>query len=98
MQFYMLEGTFRKPLAQTPAMQQAIDAHLAYLNGGLQDGSILLSGPRSDGKGGGVIVIKSDDIEAFCQNDPLVQAGIQDYHITEFSLLDCQDSIRSWFA
>ncbi|MBE0600877.1 MAG: hypothetical protein IH607_03755 [Firmicutes bacterium] len=98
MQFYVLEGIFRTRLPENTSLEPVIDAHLAYLSAGFQDGSILFSGPRSDGKGGGVIAIKSNDIQAFCQNDPLVQAGIQEYRITEFDLYNCQESIRSWFV
>ena len=98
MKYYVLEGTFRNGLPENSILQTAINAHLAYLSSGFEDGSILFSGPRMDGKGGGAIVIKSDDIDAFCQNDPLVQAGIQEYHITEFSLYNCQEAVKAWFA
>ena len=73
----MLEGSFVKNLPERNELQKAIDAHLEYLQIGFNDGSILLSGPKV-GAGGGIIIVKCDDIEKFCNDDPLVKAGIQE--------------------
>ena len=81
MKYYVLEGTFADTLPDQNALQRAIDAHLEYLKTGFNDGSILVSGPKTN-VGGGIIVLKCDDIEKFCSNDPLVKAGIQKYRIT----------------
>ena len=96
MKYYMLEGSFVKKLPEKSDLQREIDAHLEYLEIGFSDGSILVSGPKV-GAGGGIIVVKCDDIEKFCNNDPLVKAGIQEYRITEFKLHNCQDYLKSWF-
>jgi uncharacterized protein YciI len=96
MKYYVLEGSFAENLPGKDELQKAIDAHLAYLEAGFEDGSILVSGPKP-GTGGGIIVVKSDDIEKFCKDDPLVQAGIQEYRITEFKLHNCQGCLRTWF-
>lgn len=96
MKYYVLEGTFSKDLPEKNELQKAIDAHLEYLKTGFDDGSILVSGPKA-GTGGGIIVVKCDDIEKFCADDPLVKAGVQEYRITEFKLHDCQDYLRVWF-
>jgi uncharacterized protein YciI len=96
MKYYVLEGTFSEKLPDQTTLQKAIDAHLAYLDYGFDDGSILVSGPKV-GAGGGVIVVKCDDIQKFCNEDPLVQAGIQKYRIIEFELHRCQESIKTWF-
>ena len=92
----MLEGSFIEELPEQRELQKAIDAHLAYLQIGFDDGSILISGPKI-GIGGGIIVVKCEDIEKFCQDDPLVKAGIQKYRVTEFKLYNCQEYLRSWF-
>jgi len=55
-----------------------------------------MSGPKV-GAGGGVIVVKCDDIDRFCSDDPLAVAGVQQYRITEFELYRCQDEIAGWF-
>ncbi len=96
MKYYVLEGTFTKNLPEKIELQKMIDAHLEYLKLGFSDGSILVSGPKT-GIGGGIIVVKCDDIQKFCKDDPLVQAGIQEYRITEFKLYNCQDYLKVWF-
>ena len=96
MRYYMLEGSFVEKLPEQRELQKAIDAHLEYLHIGFNDGSILVSGPKV-GAGGGIIVVKCDDIKKFCNDDPLVKAGIQKYRITEFELHNCQDYLRNWF-
>lgn len=96
MKYYMLEGSFVKNLPEQNELQKALNAHLEYLKIGFNDGSILLSGPKAEA-GGGVIVVKCEDIQKFCDNDPLVKAGIQEYRITEFKLHDCQDYLKCWF-
>lgn len=96
MKYYMLEGSFAEQLPEQSVLQKAIQAHLEYLQTGFDDGSILMSGPKV-GAGGGIIVVKCDDIDKFCPDDPLVQAGVQQYRITEFSLHKCQDYAEGWF-
>ena len=96
MKYYVLEGSFAEELPEPDKLKKAIDAHLEYLQGGFDDGSILMSGPKA-GAGGGIIVVKCDDIERFCGDDPLVKAGVQQYRITEFTLHKCQDELKSWF-
>ena len=94
--YYTLEGTFVKDLPEQGELEKAITAHLQYLDKGFNDGSILFSGPKI-GIGGGIIIVKCSDIDRFCNNDPLVQAGIQEYRVTEFELYKCQDFLTDWF-
>ena len=94
--YYALEGTFRGGHPTGAELQKEIDAHLAYLQLGFDDGTILLSGPKA-GTSGGIIIVKCNDIQKFCNDDPLVQAGIQEYRVTEFALHDCQDYLKKWF-
>lgn len=96
MKYYVLEGAFVKNLPEQGKLQRAIAEHLEYLKVGFNDGSILVSGPKV-GTGGGIIVVKCDDIEKFCNEDPLVKARIQEYRITEFKLHDCQEYLKTWF-
>ena len=93
--YYVLEGSFAEALQEPGELKKAIDAHLDYLQVGFDDGSILVSGPKV-GAGGGIIVVKCDDIEKFCSDDPLVKAGVQQYRITEFTLHKCQDELKRW--
>jgi uncharacterized protein YciI len=96
MKHFILEATFRKNALAGSDLQTAIDAHLAYLKAGFDSGSFLVYGPKAN-REGGIIVIKSEDVEQFCQNDPLVIAGAQEYRITEFSPLHFKDAVKPWF-
>ena len=96
MKYYVLIGTFVENSTTGDEMKQAIDAHLKYLQSYFENGSILMSGPKASG-GGGIILVKTDDIQKFCNDDPLVKIGIQQYQIVEFHLHDCQEQIKQWF-
>ena len=94
--YYTLEGSFVKNLPEQAELEKAITAHLQYLDKGFKDGSVLFSGPKIS-VGGGIIIVKCVDIDSFCNYDPLVTAGIQEYRITEFKLHKCQDFLTDWF-
>lgn len=96
MKYNVLEGTFAKNLPEKSELQKAIDEHLEYLQIGFNDGSILVSGPKNE-TGGGIVVVKCEDIKKFCGDDPLVKAGVQEYRIIEFKLYDCQSYLIDWF-
>ena len=96
MKYYVLEGSFVKNLPEENILKNAIDAHLEYLEGGFDNGTMLLSGPKV-GAGGGVIIVKCDSIEKFCNDDPLVKAGVQEYRVSEFKLHNCQEYLKNWF-
>jgi len=96
MKYYVLEGTFNEELPEKQVLQKAIDEHLDYLKIGFDNGSVLVSGPKV-GVGGGIIIVKAEDIGTFCNDDPLVKAGIQKYRITEFTLHNCQNYLKAWF-
>lgn len=97
MKTYILEGRFLENRPTGQAFQTCLAAHHQYLAKGFADGAILLSGPVTNDKGsGGVIVVKSDDIEAFCQADPFVQAGVQQYRVIAFQLFDGQAGVKAW--
>lgn len=100
MKYYALDGSFAQNHQKGPELKAAIDAHLRYLQEGFSSGRILLSGPKA-GTEGGVIILKCNDnseLEQFCRNDPLVLAGIQEYHIVEFTPYDYQEELKNWFV
>lgn len=97
MKLYILEGSFVEGHPGGEKFKETLAAHHQYLQAGFEDGTILFSGPKV-GAGGGVIVVKSDDIEKFCKEDPFVKAGIQNYKMTEFKMFACQDPVKGWFA
>ena len=100
MKYFVVEGTFRENVpVEESEMQKAIQAHLAFLQKGFDEGFILVSGPKVD-VGGGIIVIKGQslqDVEDYFSKDPLQTSGIQEYKIVEFELYDCQAFLKEWF-
>lgn len=96
MKLYILEGSFVNERPNPETFKPALAAHHAYLQTWFDNGNILFSGPKV-GTGGGVIVIKCDDIEKFCAEDPFVTSGIQTYKIIEFKNFACQEEVKSWF-
>lgn len=95
MDYYLLEGSATSYEPTPKQMQAAIQAHLAYLKAGFEDGTILMSGPLEHG--GGIILVKSEDIDRFCREDPVVKLGIHQYRIMKFNPHDCQPFVRQWF-
>ena len=94
LKYYVLEGTFVENLPEQSVLKKAIDDH--YLDDGFKDGLVLVSGPKIE-VGGGIIIVKCEDINKFCDEDPLVKAGIQQYRMTEFKLHKCQEYLDMWF-
>ena len=96
LKYYVLEGTFVENLPEQRVLKKAINDHLDYLDEGFKDGLVLVSGPKIE-VGGGIIIVKCEDINKFCNEDPLVKAGIQQYRMTEFKLHKCQEYLDMWF-
>jgi uncharacterized protein YciI len=61
-----------------------MDAHMAWVRAGYDDGTFVASG-RKIPRTGGVILAKGDraSLEALCDADPFVVYGIAEYEITE---------------
>ena len=70
--YYTLEGSFIDNLPEQKILEKAVKEHLEYLDIGFKDGSVLVSGPKI-GAGGGIIIVMCNDIEKFCNDDPLVK-------------------------
>lgn len=79
----ILSLTYIAPIEQADAHMQA---HMAWVKKGFDDGWFLASG-RKVPRTGGVILARGERaaIEAHCQADPFVIHGIADYDITEFA-------------
>jgi uncharacterized protein YciI len=99
MKFFLLDADIDDEHQKDPLFETALDNHLKYLKQGFAGGRILFSGPKANG-GGGVALMKAEDadeVNAYCGNDPFVQAGIQTYRITEFKIFDCLEGVRAYF-
>ena len=101
MEFFIIEGVFCNPCpVDKQALEKSVQDHLAYLEKGFEDGSILVSGPKSMGDGGFIIMrAKSeDDIFDFLENDPMKLLGVQNYIVNAFEIHKTQPLASEWFT
>ncbi|MFF4489289.1 YciI family protein [Streptomyces sp. NPDC001544] len=80
---FVLELTYTAPLE---AVDAALEAHVAWLDGQYEKGVFLASG-RKNPRDGGVILAVAEDrarIEEIVAGDPFVVAGVCAYRVTEF--------------
>ena len=99
MKYFILIGNFKPDRPEGPAFKAALDAHHAYNRKFLDSGDILTCGPKPGG--GGVCILRAESREAvdeYVANDPFVQAGVQEYAVTEFNIFAIQDYARGWKA
>ena len=97
METYLLEGFFLEGRPTGPAFQDALAAHHQYTAQQVAAGSVLLAGPvPQDPARGGILVVKTDDVAAFCQTDPFVQRGVQRYDVIPFRVFDGQAAVKAW--
>lgn len=72
---------------------------MSLLRNWLDEGLLLLCGPKALSKGGFVIVKGKNisDIENYFYNDPLHTSCVTIFKITEFKLLYSQSMFLDWF-
>ncbi|MDL2212088.1 YciI family protein [Erysipelotrichaceae bacterium OttesenSCG-928-M19] len=96
MKYYVLEGINIEHNYKQEEYAKIVKAHQEYLQKGFEDGTILVAGPKSGG-GGGIIILKSNEILKFCNKDPFINLGVQEYRISQFDLFQCQKELEKWF-
>ena len=89
----MSEGTFVKDDEQC-AKKRLMP--MEYLKFGFDDGSILVFGTKA-GRGGGIIVVKTNDIEKLCQNDPLVQQAFRRIELQSLNSIIVRNTSKAEF-
>ncbi|QES47329.1 hypothetical protein DEJ50_05295 [Streptomyces venezuelae] len=80
---FVMELTYTAPVE---AVDDEMDAHIAWLNGYYAAGIFLASG-RKVPRDGGIILaggVSRAEIEKIAAEDPFVEAGVCAYRITEF--------------
>lgn len=81
---FIIELTYQVDLAQ---IDDAMKAHVAWLNKHYAAGTFVVSG-RKVPRDGGIIVATGHDraaIEAIVREDPFVARGLADYRLVEFN-------------
>ncbi len=74
----------------TPEEEQAMSAHFAYLKAATEAGTVLMAGPCIAGADTfGIVVLRLESeaaAKSFMDNDPSVQAGVQNAKLYPFRL------------
>lgn len=99
MKYYLLNGTFCATRPMGGDFKAALDAHHAYWQKYVENGSVLIAGPKM--KGSGLLIVKCEDeaaAAALGAGDPFVLAGVQTYEISEFRLFNGNACVKEWFA
>ncbi|WHP79599.1 YciI family protein [Edwardsiella anguillarum] len=94
---YVVVLTYSKPLSEIDAQMAA---HIEWLNQGYDEGVFLTSGRRIP-RSGGVILARSDTLEALqarLQRDPFQQHGLVATKIIPFEASRCADTIQGLLA
>ena len=97
MKYYVLDGTFVDNHPTGHDLETILADHAAYLTNDVNRDNILAAGPKAD-RSGGIIILRSDHVEVFCANDPLVRKGAQRYRILEFSVREYVESLEPWLG
>ena len=96
MKFFIAER-IQKHLDEKTAAEW-LPRHGAFMDKGVEEGAILLAGPKTESEGGfAVIRAKSkSEAEDYLFEDPMVKAGLQRYELTEIMPLSCRKQLADW--
>lgn len=97
MPHYIVEITYRAPLAR---IDETVTAHRAHLQTGYDQGMLLASGPQVP-RSGGILVARApsrEALEAFIAKDPYQVQGLAEYRLIEFQPVKRQDWAADWFG
>ncbi|MFD6184725.1 YciI family protein [Streptomyces goshikiensis] len=80
---FVMELTYTAPIE---AVEEQMDAHIAWLDGHYAAGVFLASGRKVPRDGGVVLAggVSRAEIEKIAASDPFTMAGVCEYRITEF--------------
>ncbi|KJY20699.1 MULTISPECIES: YciI family protein [Streptomyces] len=80
---FVMELTYTAPLE---AVEDEMDAHIAWLDGHYASGVFLASGRKVPREGGLILArgVSRAEIESIAAEDPFAVAGVCEYRITEF--------------
>ncbi|MCX4528977.1 MULTISPECIES: YciI family protein [unclassified Streptomyces] len=80
---FVMELTYIAPIE---AVEEQMDAHIAWLDGHYAAGVFLASGRKVPRDGGVVLAggVSRAEIEKIAADDPFTVAGVCEYRITEF--------------
>ncbi|CAL9588637.1 hypothetical protein SUDANB120_05199 [Streptomyces sp. enrichment culture] len=91
---FVMELTYIAPLE---AVEEQLDAHIAWLDAHYASGVFLASG-RKVPRDGGIILaagVSREEIEKIAAEDPFTTAGLCEYRITEFIATKTSPSLKA---
>ncbi|HZR37792.1 MAG TPA: YciI family protein [Nevskia sp.] len=97
MQHYVVEITYRVPLAR---IEETVAAHRAHLQTGYERGLLLASGPQIP-RQGGILLARAPSREAledFLAQDPYALQQLAAYRLIEFQPVKHQGWAAEWFT
>lgn len=100
MKFFIIEGKFNTPiLVDNVTLGNALKDHFIHMQKGVDDGRVLVSGPKTETRGGFIIMKANSlaEVENYFSIDPLKVSNIQEYSIVEFKGHECQPIVKEWF-
>ncbi|CAM5295311.1 hypothetical protein SALBM135S_02848 [Streptomyces alboniger] len=92
---FVLELTYTAPVS---AVDEHLAAHVAWLDGLYEAGTVLASG-RKNPRDGGVLIAVAEDrarIEEITASDPFTRAGVCEYRVTEFHATKTAPALASY--
>ncbi|WP_455539131.1 YciI family protein [Terrisporobacter sp.] len=102
MKTFLVDGSFTRPIDfNEPENAEIFKEHMEFLDRGVSEGWILLTGGKFEAEGGGILIIKAEDkdaVSAIMDTDPFKQKNINNYVIKEFGFAKGQDAVGEWFA
>ncbi|MEV0990287.1 YciI family protein [Streptomyces sp. NPDC049949] len=80
---FVMELTYIAPIE---AVEDELDAHIAWLDGYYASGVFLASGRKVPREGGVILAagVSRTEVERIAAEDPFTLAGVCEYRITEF--------------
>ncbi len=97
MPHYVVEITYRAPLAR---IDETLAAHRAHLQAGYERGLLLASGPQVPRQGGVLLARAAQraELEAFIAQDPYRLQDLAEYRLIEFQPVKHQPWAAEWFT
>lgn len=95
MKHFLIEITYT---ASAEKIAEILPAHRLFLQGGYDQGMLLMSGPMLP-KTGGVVIARAqsvDDLQAFFEFDPYMANNAATYRFVEFDPVKFQPFLKDW--
>ena len=100
MLYFVAESVFNPelPVSEEELKTVVIPAHEKHIARGIEEGRILLAGPKVS-EGGGLMIVRAQsrgELDAFLALDPFVTGGIASFALKEFKLNDRSEYVKDW--